>query len=235
MYERSALAVVGLVGLLVLGCSKETTSSKNIKTGGIAALIDVNADTDSSATVNVVLKVGGSDSNTYVDLDDGDELIASAGDETKVLTARNIGEYEVTFSGVEAETPFTVVLNRPHDTTASGNYGALPAPFELHEPTADLSRKDDDLELTWEPGSDDGMDLLLQGDCIFDYSTSPPDLGSVTIDKGSVESTGVDEPETCDISLFAVRSRSGTADAAFDPESWFRLHQRRSTMFSSMP
>src|SRR4051812_28938457 len=114
MYERRSLTVVGLVGLLLMGCSKETTSSSNIKTGGIAALIDVYADTASSATVHVELKVGGSDSNTYVDLDNGDELVATAGDDMKVLTTRDAGVYEANFSGVGAETPFRVVLNRPH-------------------------------------------------------------------------------------------------------------------------
>ena len=235
MYVRASLVVVGLLGLLVVGCSKETTSSNNIKTGGIAALIDVYADTDSTATVHVELRVGGSDSNTYVDLEGGDELTASAGDETKVLTTRDSGVYEANFSGVGAETPFTVVLNRPHDTTAADNYGALPAPFTLEKPKAGLSRKNDDLEVTWAPGSDDRINFEFQGDCIWDYSKSPSDLGSFTVGKGTLESKGGDMPETCDIDLDADRSRSGTADAAFDPESWFRLHQRRSTKFSSMP
>jgi len=236
MYERRSLAVLGLVGLLLVGCSKETTSSSNIKTGGIAALIDVYADTNTSATVHVELKVGGSDSNTYVDLDNGDELTASTGDQTKVLTTRDSGVYEASFSDVGAETPFTVVLNRPHDTSAADNSGALPAPFDLDKPTAGLSRKDDDLELTWAPfGTDDGMDFEFDGDCILPYSKSPSDLGHFTVSKGTLQSTGGDMPEACDISVHAQRSRPGTADAAFDPESWFRLHQRRSTKFSSLP
>ncbi|HEY3256376.1 MAG TPA: hypothetical protein VGJ91_20595 [Polyangiaceae bacterium] len=236
MYERASLVVVGLVTLLAVGCSKETTSSSNIKTGGIAALIDVYADNATSATVHVELKVGGSDSNTFVDLDNGDELIATAGDEMKTLTTRDSGVYEANFSGVAAETPFNVVLNRPRDTTAADNSGALPPPFELEKPMAGLSRKDDALDVNWAPsGSDDGMDFAFGGDCIFDYSKSPSDLGTFTLAKGTLESTGGSMPETCDVSVDAQRSRSGTADAAFDPESWFRLHQRRSTKFSSNP
>jgi hypothetical protein len=237
MFERSSLAMVGLVGLLAMGCSEETTSSNNIKTGGIAALIDVYADTATTATVHVELKVGGSSSNTYVGLDGGDQLIATAGDETKTLsTAEGVGRYEAEFSGVGAETVFSVVLERPNDTTAADNSGALPAPFVLDKPTEDLSRKDDDLEVTWAPsGTDDGMDFEFDGDCIWDYSKSPSDSGSFTVGKGSLDSKSDDMPEECQITLEAQRSRSGTADAAFDPESWFRLHQRRSTKFNSKP
>jgi hypothetical protein len=236
MFERSSLAMIGLVGIVVLGCSKETVSSANIKTGGIAALIDVYADTATTARVHVELKVGGSSSNTDVTLENGDQLIATAGDEMKVLTVADPGEYEATFGGVGAETAFAVVLNRPNDTTAADNSGTLPAPFDLAKPLNDLSRKDDELEVTWAPsGTDDGMDFEFEGDCIFDYSKSPSDVGSFTVGKGSLDSKGGDMPETCDITLKAERSRSGKADATFDRESWFRLHQRRSTTFRSNP
>lgn len=238
MFERSSLVVVGLLGLLVVGCkSEETTSSSNIKTGGIAMLTDVYADTATKATVHVELKVGGSSSNTYVGLDNGDQLIATAGDQEKTLaTADGVGRYEAVFSDVAADTLFTVVLERPHDTTAADNTGTLPAPFDLDKPKDDQSRKDDALDVTWSPsGSDDGMDFDFSGTCIFDYSTSPSDSGSFTLGKGTLESTGGDKPEACKLTLDAQRSRSGSADAAFDSESYFRLHQRRSTSFTSAP
>ena len=237
MFERS-LVVVGFLGLLAMSCkSEETTSSNNIKTGGIAALIDVYADTATKATVHVELKVGGSSSNTYIGLDSGDQLIATAGDQEKTLTtADGVGRYEAVFSGVAADTLFTVVLERPHDTTAADNSGTLPAPFDLDKPKDDLSRKDDALDVTWSPsGSDDGMDFDFDGSCIFPYSKSPSDSGSFTVAKGTFESTGGDKPEACKLTLEAQRSRSGSADAAFDSESYFRLHQRRSTSFTSAP
>ena len=237
MFERSCLVVVGFVGLLAVGCSKETTSSSNIKTNGIAALTDVYADTDTTATVHVELKVGGSSSNTYIGLDNGDQLIATAGDQTKTLTTTDdVGVYEAKFTGVGADTEFSLVLERPHDTTASSNSGTLPAPFTLDQPTSKLSRKDDDLEVTWAPsGSDDGMDFEFDGSCIFNYKKSPLDSGSFTLAKGTLESTGGDMLEGCKITVDAQRSRSGSADPEFDSESWFRLHQRRSTTFDSLP
>jgi hypothetical protein len=238
MFGRTPLIVFGLLGLLVAGCSKETTSSRNIRTAGIAALIDVYADTDTTATVHVELKVGGSSANVFVGLDDGDQLIATADDETKTLTTTDdVGVYEASFSGVAADTPFSVVLQRPKDITAENNSGTLPPPFTLDKPKDDQSRKDDELEVTWAPsGTDDGMDFDFDGTCIFPHTESPlSDSGSLTLAKGTLESTGGDMPKACKITLDAQRSRPGSADPEFDKESYFRLHQRRSTSFVSAP
>jgi len=236
MFNRSALGLMCLLGLVAAGCSKETTSSTNIKTGGIAALIDVYADTDDTATVHVELRVGGSSSNTYVDLEGSDKLTATAGKTTKTLTARDTGIYEANFSGVCEDTAFSVTLDRPDDTTASDNSGALPAPFTLDDPTPKLSRADDPLEITWAPAdSGDKMQADFDGDCIFHYDHAVPDTGTYTVAKGTLDSTGGDMPSACDIDLQVQRSRDGSADSAFDPESWFRLHQRRKTSFTSNP
>lgn len=229
------LACLSLVGLSALGCSKETTSSTNIKTPGIAALIDVYADTGSTATVHVELRIAGSSSNAFVDLEGGDKLVATAEGETQTLKATDSGVYEALFTGVGEDTEFTVTLERPDDETASENSGTLPAPFDLLDPTGDLSRKDDDLEITWDPGSSDKMSLEFEGDCIFDYEKGVPDKGTYTVPAGALHSTGGDEPEACDIDLDAVRTRSGSADGKFDSESWFRLHQRRHAHFVSNP
>jgi hypothetical protein len=236
MLHRSALVSLCLLGLSALGCSKETTSSSNIKTGGIAALIDVYADDDTSATVHVELKVGGSSSNTYVALEGGDSLTATANGKTKTLTSIDTGIYEADFSGVEGGTEFQVTLDRPDDTTASDNSGTLPDPFTLDRPTADLSRMTDDLELTWAPSdTGDGMNVDISGKCIFHYSHAMSDTGSFVVAAGKLESTGGDEPETCDLTAHVERARDGSADTIFDPESYFTLHQRRSAKFTSNP
>src|SRR6478752_475663 len=230
MFNRSGLVCLSLIGLSALGCSKETTSSNNIKTGGIAALIDVYADTDTKAVVHVKLVVGGSSSNTYVDLEGQDKLVATADDQTKTLSVVDTGIYEATFSGVGEDTAFTVTLDRPEDTTASDNSGDLPAPFSLDKPTEDLSRKDDALDVSWAPDSSDKMNLDFDGDCIFSYDKDVSDTGAYTVKAGVLESTGKDA-ETCDIDLLATRTRSGSADSKFDKESYFRLHQRRKVSF----
>lgn len=236
MLNRFTYSAACLVGLLAMGCSKETTSSSNIKTGGIAALIDVYADDDDTATVHVKLVVGGSDSNTYVDLTGGDRLIATADDGDPVeLEAVDPGIYEAEFSGVGEDTEFAVTLEREDDDTASANSGKLPAPFTLDEPASDLSRKDDDLEVTWTPESSDDLHVAFDGDCIFDNDHDISDTGSYTVEAGSLDSTGGDKPETCDIKVTLDRTREGSADSKFDRESWFKLHQRRAAKFTSNP
>ena len=127
-------------------------------------------------------------------------------------------------------------FERPDDTTASNNSGLLPAPFTLDDPPSNLSRKDDDLDVTWSPASKgDPMELEFDGDCIFNHSDDASDTGTYQVTAGTLDSTGGDKPETCDITANVQRTRSGDADSEFDPESWFRLHQRRSVSFTSAP
>lgn len=236
MLNRNAVAALCLVGLCAVGCTKETTSSKNIKTPGIAALIDVYADTDSTATVHVVLKIAGSSSNAYVDLEGSDKLTATAEGKTKTLEVVDTGVYEADFSGVGADTEFSVVLDRPDDETASDNSGTLPPPYTLDDPASNLSRKADDLPLSWAPAeSGDPMALEIDGDCIFHWSKNVSDTGSYTVAADTLDSTGGDKPETCDLKLDVDRNRKGSADTKFDPESYFKLHQRRSATFTSKP
>jgi hypothetical protein len=236
MLQRSALVSLCFIGLAALGCSKETTSSSDIKTGGIAALIDVYADDDTTATVHVELRVGGSSSNTYVTLDGSDSLTATVAGKTKALTSIDNGIYEADFSGVEAGTEFQVTLDRPDDKTASDNSGVLPDPFTLDEPPSDLSRMTDDLPVTWAPAdTGDGMHLEIDGDCVFAFSDDMSDTGSYTVAAGEIDSTGGDKPETCDLTAHLERASEGSADTLFDPESYFKLHQRRSARFTSNP
>lgn len=234
MFDGNTLVVVGLVGFAALGCSKETTSSANIKTGGFATLIDVYADNDTTSRVHVVLKVGGSSSNTYIALENGDKLTATDGDAKKTLTATDTGIYEANFAGVTEDTVFTVALERTDETATSS--GTLPAPFALEKPMAGLSRKADPLEVDWSPANTgDSMVLDVSGDCIFDDSNEISDTGSYVIPKDTLKSTGGDMPTTCDLTFALDRKRSGTADPAFDPESYVLLHQRRKATATSLP
>jgi hypothetical protein len=235
MFHRSALASLCLIGLSALGCSKETTSSSNIKTGGIAALIDVNAFDDTTATVRVELRIAGSSSNAFVTLDGGDRLLATAVGKTKTLNVVDTGVYEADFSGVEGGTEFSVTLDRPDDITAE-NTGTLPEPFTLDDPPSDLSRETDDLTLAWAPAdTEDGMQLDIDGSCIFGYGHDMSDTGSFVVEAGELRSTGGDEPKPCDLTAKVERVHDGSTDTAFDPESHYRLHQFRSQKFTSNP
>jgi hypothetical protein len=222
----------------LFGCSKEVTSSNNIKTPGIAALIDVTAESESLSTVHVELRVGGSSSNTFVILESGDRLAATANESTKEMSAVAEGEYEAEFPTAAAETKFSVAFERADGDNALDNSGVMPAPFTIGElPTTKPSRATDEFKITWSP-VDSGAQMVaeLSGTCIFNKTIDVVgDEGTLVIPKGTLESTGGDMPKECEINVELKRTRVGKADAVFDSESWFKLHQVRRASFVSAP
>ena len=233
---------IGLaLALALLGC-KETTSSCNIRTAGLAMLTEVTASSESSVRVKTTLLVGGDESNTYAILDSCDELYAEADGDREEMSAIEDGVYEARFDVGAEDTEYRVVLKRDQDDTADGNSGRLPAPFDI---TSDLgsdpiSRADAQIEVTWDPaGSDDDMKLAIEdkaAGCIFDKDINVPgDSGSYVIEKGELESTSDQEPETCDAGGKLSRTRDGSTDSTLDSESYFHLTQVRSFKFTSSP
>lgn len=230
----------GLPLLGAAGC-KETVSSKNIRTQGISMAAVVTAGS-SSSTVEVTLKVGGDESNTYVNLEGGDRLIALADDEEKEMDRKSAGVYEVRFNTNAADTAFEVHLERDGDDDARRNRGTLPPPFRITSDLGDdpISRADT-FELTWEPsGGDDPMKLEIDDaageSCIFaerfDQGDGLTDTGSFTV--RGLDGTGSDD-ETCEIVIDLIRERRGSLDRVLDPESTFVLRQVRSTIATSSP
>lgn len=229
-----------LASAVLMGCSEETVSSTNIKTAGIAGLFEVTAGNATSSTAKATLVVGGDESNTYVNLDNGDKLIASAGTDSKTMNSGDgAGRYEANFATGAGGTEFTIMLERPDDTNAPGNTGILPAPFDIIEvPSTTPSRKADAITIKWDNGEAGKMKIEIDGDCVF-KSTFEPASGTTeyTIDAGEIESTGVnpEDEETCDLTVKMTRMSTGSTDGALDNESYFRLYQSRATSFASAP
>jgi len=227
--------------LAAAGC-RETTSSQNIKTRGMVALMKVTASSETSSTVAVTLKVGGPASNTYVDLEGGDLLFASADSEEKQMVAEDTGRYQVDFDTGAEDTEFTVRLEREWDVSASNSGGLLPAPFDITSDfgSTPLSRENDALVVAWEP-ADSGDDMRMELEdgvpsCIFDDNFDiGGDPGQYEVAAGKISSTHRDDPGECDVTLRLIRRRNGQADASFDPDSRFRLEQVRRADFVSAP
>jgi hypothetical protein len=229
-----------LSALALLGC-KETVSSENIRTGGIAMLTDVIATSNSRTRVHTELRVGGDESNTFVILDDSDRLYAYADGQERPMREVAQGVYEAEFGTADEGTEFEVVLEREDDDTAACS-GRLPAPFDITSdfgPVA-VSRDEDDLELTWEPsdqgdrmrvGFDDGSSTCIR----FEREQDIPDDGSFVLQAGTLESSDSMDPETCRIEAVLARLRNGTTDALLDDESRFSLRQERRVEFISRP
>lgn len=220
---------------LLVGCT-ETVDSQNIKTPGISATIEATAESDTSTQIVATLQVGGPSSNTYVNLEGGDQIFAAIGDNRVAMQAQDEGVYVATFKTAAAETNFTVDLQRVVEADAPANNGTLPSPFDLTVGASAVSRTAD-LTFTWTPsGSKDTMHLELSGTCIFNESLDVPgDTGTFTLAGNTLKPTNSMMAETCDVSVEMTRTREGTTDPGLDPESSFTLRQIRTSKFTSTP
>jgi hypothetical protein len=242
---RFAVLLVSSLGLTAAasGC-KETTSSKNIRTAGIAMTTEVTATSESKVRVKTTLQVGGDESNTYVKLKGEDRLVASADGEEKQMEAIDDGVYEANFDVGDEGTLYKVELRRSDDDTdAKSNSGKLPAPFDI---TSDFGKdpvsRADDLTITWDPSGQSG-DMQVEfedepGDsCIYDEDDVdiPGDTGAFVLKGKTLDSLDDDDPETCDVTATVSRIRKGTTDRALDGESKFTLAQVRAVTFASAP
>jgi hypothetical protein len=233
------IALIALAALAAAtGCQqKETVSSSNIRTKGIAATVMVTAG-GAASEVEAKLRVGGDESNTYIILENGDKLVTEVGGEKKDMHAESEGVYTVNFATNAADTEFKVMLDRADDDDALGNVVKMPAPFTIGAlPTNSPSRATEDVVVTWDAATNgDDMTMEVSGKCIFDEDFDiPGDSGSFTIEKGKLESTGGSNPEPCDLEIVMWRKRSGSVDTALDSESTIKAGQRRSAKFTSAP
>lgn len=213
-----------LLAAALLGCTD--ISSTNLKTSGIHAYLRVTADGTGNTTASAELGV--QDSNnplTFVQLDVGDQVTATAGRQTKTLVETNllgvIG-YDASFTGADAPgTTYTIALERQSDTSAPGSTATLPEPFTLTSPTgsaSSYSRADDDIVVTYDgSGGNDPMSYAVSGPCINPVTQSFSDTGTFTVPKGTIVQTHADATpnDTCQLVVTVYRARAGTLDPAY--------------------
>lgn len=236
MRTASLISALGIVSFAALaGCSSETLDSDLVKTKGIAITVDVSATNDGASNVHVLLQAGGDESNTYIELQSGDSLSASADGNDKGMEHTGEGEYEADFGTGEGGVVYVVDFQRADDTSAPNSRGVMPEPFTVTPPEDGLKRAEDPLTIEWGAGSDGEMHIVVEGSCIFQYDEDVPDNGSYTIAAGKLDSTGQDMPESCDLKATLTRTAYGTPDAAYDSESEVALRQIRSASFTSDP
>lgn len=235
--KRLAVIMIGLS--CAFGC-KETLASRNIRTQGIAMVAVVSATSETRSRVEVKLLAGGDESNTYIELGDGDRLFVAADGEDKEMDQTSEGEFEATFDVGAEDTLFEFRLMRSEFDDATDSSGTLPAPFDITSEYDEPVSRADDIELAWDPSSDDRMDLEVDDEtgesCIFSESFRDiPDDGSFTVQGGMLNDTDDDEPESCALTLELIRRRNGDTDNVLDPESSIELRQVRSVSFESEP
>lgn len=222
-------------GWMALACS-ESVESEDIRTTGIYPEIEVTANGDGSSLVRVRLKVGGSDSNTFLNLTGDDTLEATADGTTRTLDETADETYTARFQ-VDAEgTEFTVAFLRGEaDENAPESTVALPAPFEITPLATEASRATDDVAVEWEPAGPGDMDWEIEGDCIISDDGSVPDDGTHTIAAGTIDTFESDMEETCTVEVGLSRSQSGTIDGAFTEGGRIVARHVRFDSFTSAP
>ena len=148
--------------LLATACAR--VDSSDVRTGGVYADLEVTASGDGTSIVIAGLRVGGPQSNTYLDLVDGDTLTAHGGDQSQEMRKARSLLGRVTYRArfpLEAEnSPFRVAFARDaHDPkekecrgeSAPNSFATLPAPFDLDAPRSrrTFSRRSDFIEIIW--------------------------------------------------------------------------------------
>src|SRR5690349_19932740 len=155
--------IIAAVSLLAFGCT-ESVESNDVRTSGIYPEITVTATGSGSSQLNVRLKVGGSNSNTFLDLKGNDRLEAKADDGApKPLDGSGNG-YQTTFPTDAEGTVFSVAFLRGEgDDDAPASTVTMPAPFDMMLSTTEAGRGADDVDVAWDPPASGSMAWKLSG------------------------------------------------------------------------
>lgn len=209
-----------LFGLMAsLGASCASIDSSDIKTSGIYADFEAKSNGEGTTLVSANLKVG-QNSNTYLDLVEGDTLQVSFQEETATMERKNLGSmiwYESRFPTDELDSSFTLNFQRENDDSAPDSNVSLPAPFEITVPSQgdSFSMSADKIDIAWNnSGSDDEMKIMISGDCFYGQNiTIENDPGVYIIDNAILEP--IDETNNCSGKLTLMRKRFGSIDDNF--------------------
>lgn len=218
-FPAAPLLLPAALLLPTLGC--ESLPSDEVGTESIWADFAATSDGESTHATGV-LRVGGATSNTFVNLEGGDVLTATAGGETKEMLEGYLGDlfiYDIDFDLFAEDEAFVFAFEREIETSAPDSHVTLPALFAITAPAADavFSRSADSLTVSWDPsGEQDQMVVEVQGDCIWnEHVTVTGDPGTVTIEAGSIDSLDQESPSACEGEVVVKRIRTGSLDAAY--------------------
>jgi len=224
-----------LLLLPALFACTESVESTDVRTSGVYPEFQVVADGSGSSSASARLKVGGNDSNTFLDLRGSDLLEVSAGGETQRMTSGGDHRYAARFPFDAAGTEFVFSFRRgAEDDGALRSAVTLPEPFELEMASTEASRATEQVSFHWDPPAGGELHWDLTGDCIWTEVGSTPDDGSHTLNREDVRALDSD-PKSCTVRLTVQRSHSGSIDAAFSEGGENKAYQLRAQSFTSLP
>ena len=221
--------------LPVLCACTESVESTDVRTSGVYPEFQVVADGSGNTNASARLKVGGNDSNTFLDLQGSDMLEVSAKDQTQRMRSSGDHGYAASFAFDDAGTEFVFSFRRgDEDTGAVHSAVTLPEPFALQMGTTEASRAQDAVSFSWDPPAGGDVHWDLDGDCVWTDEGSTPDDGSHTLGLSDVRALG-EETASCSVRLTVQRGHTGSIDAAFTEGGENRAYQLRAQTFTSTP
>lgn len=246
--KRLGFILVGLVGLVALGCEEEEeVDSVDIRTHGMYAAMSVIAPGDGETDVTVDLRVGGDD-GTIVTLVDTDVLTATVDGKTRTLKASD-NKYKTTFDSDEGGVKYTISLIRGDDDDgAPKSVVTMPEKIKLEgDEYQSVSRADGELVIhyeTTESGKDSMSWNILDSDCLFATDGKLDDSGELVLSGSdfnvkplaeAAEEDPEDGSESCGSVVCLSREMKGTLDSAFGQGGYIKGIQRVCVEFTSVP
>lgn len=243
-------ALTSLLGVAALAAGCASADSGDVNTDAIYGDLEVTSGGAGTTTAKAALKVGGAASNTFLDLEPGDTLLATANEETKVMQRMELlGAvwYESVFATSSAGTAFRIAFLRTHTggdectgASAPDSNVTLPAPFAITSPAQDtsFSRTADAITVDWSPsGESDPMSWSIAGNCIVSQygNALPSDDGTLTIPAGSIQPQESQGATSCQATITLHRSRDGNLDPNYGEGGRIRARQERTLRILSAP
>lgn len=223
-----------VLALALVGCTEDVEST-DVKTSGIYPEFTVTATGNGRSQVEARLKVGGNNSNTFLDLTGGDTLEVTADGTTKTLDGSNGHRYIATFDVDDGGTEFIFAFLRDDDDSAPMSVVELPEPFDLEVTSDDVVRTEDDVTFTWDPPGDGDINVHVDGSCLFFEDQDTPDDGDHSVPPEDLEGPGDDDGDECTGTVELTRQQGGEIDSAFTEGGEIRARQVRSGTFRSLP
>jgi hypothetical protein len=230
----------------ISGCT--STSSENVTTQGIAADIDIFADGSGRTFVDVSLEVGsGGIGGTSLQLSPGDTLTVRANGIQKTMSEDSsifgAFSYFATFDFDDANTLFTVSLNRTNGTNAPNSNVTLPDGFNVTSPSiSDVFGVGDTIPIVWSPaGTAIVPSLFVTLTCTLTSGLTSIDVQPISLgtDSGianlpvaSVIPIGtLDTSRLCNGTIELSRWRSGSLDPNYGEGGQIDAEQAKVTTF----
>lgn len=230
-----------IAGAANAGCSEDVPSD-DVATDAVYASIGVLATGDGTSSVSTYLKVGGANSNTYLDLTDYDALITYVNGTSKSMSQSGNG-YVTSFPYEAEDTPYRIAFVRtpPPDGECAGDSAPnstvlLPAPFAITAPAQDASvSRASPLSIQWSnSGGNDPMSFSVDAPCLQYYADDiENDNGSFTIPANTLLVIG-SANTACTATVTIHRNRDGELDPNYGEGGVISATQRRAVQFTTV-